>query len=146
MSLSPLPTSVPIHSVDLDQEELDRLLDQLDEAALPYESAEPDRRTHDRKRCRTTMVLVAVTQEGVEEHFAIPVRNVSPGGISFLHRSALQRGSPCFVRISLAGGRWCQTTGKVARCWHVTGTVYEIGLQFYQTMDTSRLPADADES
>ncbi len=124
-----LPKSVPIRSVPLSQKDLNDLLDQLDDAEKKS-TITTTRRAHPRQKCRNAVILVEVEQHGHMSSFALPLRNISAGGVSFLHRSMLHVGTPATITIPLANGRTFQRSGHILRSRHVGGMVYEIALQF----------------
>ena len=64
----------------------------------------------------------------------LPLRNISAGGLSFLHRSMLHVGTTAAITIPHSNGKSLQRAGRVVRSRHVSGMVYEIGLQFDQPL------------
>lgn len=125
-----LPKTVPIISTNLDEREMDLLIEDLDMVSKTYGSDKAKRRAHRRAPYRGTVILITAVQGGREESFAVCTRNISKGGLAFLHDSELSRETPCRIKIQLPSGDWLTLSGAIARCRHIEKTVYEIGLRF----------------
>lgn len=124
-----LAESVPINSLRLTDPELRQILDRLDKAEAEGEH-HSERRADPRLRYRVRHLVVHVNQGGAEVAFVVPSRNISRGGMAFLHRRMLHVDTPCRVQVMLPGGEWLRVTARVVRCQHVNGVLHEIGLQF----------------
>jgi CheY-like chemotaxis protein len=74
-------------------------------------------------------------------------RNISAGGLSFIHGGYLHPGSECRIVLPRRDGSPLPVTGVIVHCRHVEGCFHEIGIQFSQELDPgSLLPqADADQ-
>jgi hypothetical protein len=59
-----------------------------------------------------------------------PTRNISAGGLAFLHRQALAVGQELEVDIPLLDRQVLCVEARVVRCRHVKGMVHEIGVEF----------------
>ncbi len=130
-----LPESVAISPIKMNTTALNRLLDELDaEKIIPPR----DNRAAKRVRCRRTAIIVIVNQHGYESTFLIPVRDVSPSGVAFLHRSMLHKDTECTVRIRTPKMRWLQVDGKVVRSRYIRDMIYEVGLRFNHQVDFER--------
>lgn len=126
--------SGPIAPLHLSASELDRLLDGLDSKSRdPAEQL----RKHERIPCRKLAMVITVDQQGYETTFIIPVRNISEGGVGFLHRSMLHCETRCQIRIRRPDGEWLKTWGKVVRSRYISDSICEIGVAFDKPVDIS---------
>jgi hypothetical protein len=100
-----------IVSIKLKPHELANALNDLDaRTTVPVEEL----RREERLTCHATGMFITIDQGGYSSSFLIPVRNVSKGGVAFLHRCMVHAGSRCKVRIKTPqgsgieadGGRW----------------------------------------
>ena len=128
-----LPQSVPIPSMNMTEEEIERLIEEL--AAQGPQGA--DRRRHKRIPCRKTAILVLVDRPGGDTSFLVLVNNISSGGFAFKHSWELEPGTPCRVKIMLPPGGVAVCEGNIVRCRELEGSGYEIGLQFAELLDIS---------
>jgi hypothetical protein len=130
-----LPESVAISSVKLSPDALDQMLDDLDaNNVIPTINYRKDGRVS----CRCTVVIVVVNQRGYESTFIIPVRDLSSGGIAFLHRSMLHKGTQCTIRLRTPDLHWLQVRGRVVRSRYIRDMIYEVGLKFSESVDLAK--------
>jgi hypothetical protein len=115
------------------EEELRGLIEVLDAKGPPG----TDRRKHERTEYRKLAVLVLVVQPGGDTSLMVLTENISHGGIAFKHQSRLEPGTPCKVKIRVLSWGFVVTDGKIARCRHLEGGGYEIGLQFDRVLGVS---------
>lgn len=126
-----LSVAVPIRSIRMSKSEINGVLDELDKATEQSGDKGFHRRRHERHRCRQYAVLVRVKQTGQQPtNFLVPTRNVSNGGVSFLHGAMLHPNTRCTIVFLLPDRRTFRTQGRVVRSRHVTGMIYEIGIGF----------------
>jgi hypothetical protein len=133
---SKLPSSVLIEPVKLNPTDLNRLLDELDAAGV---SPSTNRRGSERVACRRTVLLVTIDQNGFQSTFMIAVRDISEGGVAFLHRSMLHQGTRCTIRVRTPDQKWLVLGGSVVRSRYIRDMVYEVGLQLDATIDVGQL-------
>jgi hypothetical protein len=62
-------------------------------------------------------------------------RDLSAGGIGFLHRGSLPGGTPVAVHFPLGEGRMLSATGRVVRYFGLTKDVYDVGVTFDKPLD-----------
>lgn len=62
--------------------------------------------------------------------FLVRPRNLSTGGLGFLHGGFVYPGSVCIVTLVSHDGLNVVARGKVVRCACVTGRIHDIGVQF----------------
>ena len=141
------PQASSIEAVKLDRTHLRLLLEEMDrvadEEARPAEGK--SKRKHERRPYRVGSLKVTVRQNDREQTFIVPVRNISEGGLAFLHRSMLYGGTKCTVELECGPGDSIKVGAEVANCRRVTGLVHEIGLKFDSAIQLDWLgPPDAD--
>ncbi|MBT8486405.1 MAG: response regulator [Phycisphaerales bacterium] len=125
----------PRDLVRLTPGERNRLLNQLDrEEAAQAEATPhiPQRRWEYRRRD------VAVSVEhpaGGVSRFLVCSRNLSDGGISFLHGGFLFEGSHCRVVLPRFDGSAPEVTGRVRRCCHVERFVHDVEIEFDEPIE-----------
>ncbi len=120
----------PVRSIKLTPQQTAELMAELDQAATANGN-EKSRRLHERFSCRVDAVIVEIDPNGLPpKQFIVPIRNISEGGVAFLHGAMLRVGTHCTLYILLEKGRSFKTTGRVARCRYLQGMVHEIGLKF----------------
>lgn len=78
---------------------------------------------------------IAIEPEGLTASFVVCPRNISAGGISFLHGSFLYPRSACRLTLRTVDGEYVIAAGCVVRCRCVRGRVHEVGVQFAEPID-----------
>lgn len=132
--------SKPIQSISLSRAQIAELLDSLEFHSGSYDPASRDtRREHERIPCRKSAVLFELVGMPETMAFAAPVRNISCGGLCFLHRSMLHVDTPLRMCLLLDNGASFRTAGTVVRARHVMGLIHEVGVKFNKPIDLSQL-------
>jgi hypothetical protein len=103
------------------------LLDALDNNPCRFDLG---KRRHERVPYRDRHGILYTTQTGRDVAFIVPTRNISPGGLSFLHGQMMHAGQACSIRLVTNEGIWLTVEGVVVRCRHVWGMIHEIGMRF----------------
>jgi len=122
-------------SVPLNVGKRAELLNRLDKAtggagAVPGE-VRASRRKHPRWQYRQSDILLTVEHSaGGASRLLVCARNLSAGGISFLHGGYLYPGSRCIVILRKFDRQKTEVTAVVVNCRHVEGIVHEVGLKF----------------
>ena len=62
--------------------------------------------------------------------FLISPRNLSVGGLSFLHGTYLYPGTDCIIRLRTRSGAHQKVVGDVVHCRCVDGRIHEVGVAF----------------
>ena len=120
----------PVRSIKLTPQEISKLMAELDQAATASGN-EQSCRLHERFPCRADAVIVKIEPHGLSpKQFVVPIRNISEGGVAFLHNTMLHLGTHCTIYVLLGKGRSFKTTGRVVRCRHLYGMIHEVGLKF----------------
>lgn len=93
-------------------------------------------RTQERKAERWSYhrpdgLVLRIQQPGGDAmDFLVRPRNLSTGGLGFLHGGFVYPGSICIVTLVSHDGSNVVARGKVVRCACVTGRIHDIGVQF----------------
>ena len=76
--------------------------------------------------------------EGEWAGFRVTPRNISSGGLSFLHGSFVYPGSRCVAMLRTLQGEHVVAQGQVVRCRVVRGRAYEISVAFDTQIDIEK--------
>ncbi|MEW6251125.1 MAG: PilZ domain-containing protein [Planctomycetota bacterium] len=126
------------HSIDalrISQAEEQAVLAALERS--PRTAGDRDARTSPRY-CYQVAGGVVVTVERAEASFIVRPRNLSAGGISFLHGSFLYPGARCALALPTRAGERVALAGRIVRCRCVRGRVHEVGVAFDQPIEVER--------
>ncbi len=140
------------NSVTLSDGKRDDLLNRLD-GKMPSASQDrtarrgSERRVDQRFEYRHRDIGLKVEHlGGGSSQLLVSGRNLSSGGVGFLHGAFLHPGSICQLELVTASGQVEHIAGKVVSCRHVEGTVHEVGVQFEQRLDPKRfVSSEADD-
>lgn len=110
------------------------LLDRLDHSSQkPKKSS---RRAHQRLTYRAQDVAITISHPGGGMgRFLVCARNLSAGGMSFLHGSFLHTGTEVQVLLTSQAGAPKLLQGGVRSCRHIGAHVHEVGVQFREQID-----------
>ncbi len=124
--------------IRLNTAERGKLLGRLDET--PVGANEDDRRRSKRWEYRRSDIAVLVQHPGGGTgRYLVCARNISAGGISFIHGGYLHPGSECQIVLPRRDGMPLPVTGIIVHCRHLEGCFHEIGIRFAQELDTASL-------
>ncbi len=114
----------------LSRDQIQDLLDRLDEAIC--DAGDVEHRRGPRRAYRSVDVLVQLlnARQEVDSEYRVATRNLSAGGLAFLHRQVLSAGRQLFIVIPLLHGQSLHIVAEVIRCRHVDGMMHEIGVKF----------------
>lgn len=128
-----------IDSLRLRAEQKREILNSLDRcAAAGSPEAQKRDQTRFAYRVDDVSIKIFVTELDVR-HFVVCARNISRGGLAFLHGSFLYEGTRCEACLIRLSGNALLVTGKVVRCRHVTGRVHEVGMAFSEKIELEDL-------
>lgn len=114
-----------------------QLLDNLDQAAK--ENSAQSRRNNQRMEYRADKIQLSVTHPGgTPGRFFVKARNLSAGGLSFIHGGFLHIGTECKIVLVGVTGEEKVILGKVRTCRYISANVHEVGVQFYEKLDVSK--------
>lgn len=120
--------------VRLNEQQRLEVLRALDRAASV--SAAKSRRQHSRFEYFATGIPAAIIHpEGGVGRFLVCARNLSTGGISFLHGGFLHKGTQCRLVLTKRDGHGTVVMGEVTSCRHVSRTLHEIGVRFFHKIE-----------
>lgn len=130
-----------VRTIRLDDDRIASILDELDEASLEPSSD----RKHDRYQYRIKGLVVHMRQSELAEPipYLVPGRNISAGGLSFLHGGFVYPGTKCLVQLITTYGTWTNITGKITRCRYLKSNIHEVSMSFDQELDPSVYCAEA---
>ncbi len=109
---------------------------------------ERDQRQFPRYRFEEPMKLVAQVQHsgGTVGHYLAQARNLSSGGIGFLHGNRLPAGTRCNIVLLQHDGEVVSIPGRVRHCTLVHDTIHEVGIEFDQPIELDSILGAARET
>ncbi len=111
-----------------------KLLCRLDES--PGMGRAVDRRRQERIEYRMPDIAVVVQHPGGGAgKFLVHARNISAGGMAFIHGGYVHPGSDCRVALTRRDGRPLTVAGVIAHCRHLEGPHHEVGIRFRKEID-----------
>jgi hypothetical protein len=117
-------------TIPLSAQQQSFLLDELDQAAAPAEVQL--RRTYRYRYAVREGIRVQL--EGSATQFTVRPRNLSAGGISFLHGGAIDTNAVCSLTLRTIDGAHVLAVGRVVRCRCVHGRIHEVSVQFHRPL------------
>lgn len=125
----------------LSDEELKALMERLS----AEDEASHNRRRTERYDFRVRTCIIHFQTPGLSQPaaYVAPTRNISSGGMSFLHGGFVYPGTRCVVQIISKKGSWKHIEAKVVRCVFVSGTIHEVGVAFATEIEPSEFCSDA---
>ena len=122
--------------VGLNQNDRERLIEKLDQAAGSYPTT--TRRQHDRVEYHAINIPITITHPGGSVAlFRVSARNISSGGISILYAGFIHPNAQCELQLRDLEGNTHTITGEVRGCRHVERRLHEVGIQFKERLDTA---------
>ncbi len=129
-------STMPAATSAIEDQLFARLFDQLDRNQR--EPRGGGRRSNNRLRYRYRHVIQLFANVGDDTQplrsLAVITRDISSGGIGFLHDSELEPGSRCVVEL-VNGDRHATARGHVRYCNPVNSAIYQIGMHFETPID-----------
>jgi len=125
-----------LNSMRLSKREQRDLLRSLEQTAKPVDQS---RRMHERIAYHVPGIPLVVTHpDSAVSRFLVCARNISAGGISFLHGGFLYPGSRCELTLPTVWGGQEAVVGQVVSCRHVEKQTHEFGVAFDALIDRRR--------
>ena len=124
-------------SLKLSEAQWEQLIDQLEAGRGPTVPATRDRRDLDIKRHRHVRRAALRVQHpsGPATSHLVRTRNLSSGGVGFIHSTFLYGNTPCHIALQTRYRESVALSGKVMWCRHVAGQGHEIGMSFDQMIE-----------
>lgn len=126
----------------MDDAQLEAVLDRLDAA---HESGASDRRSDERYVYRVKSCIIHMQSPGAGTSMAyqVPTRNISSGGMGFLHGGFVHPGTRCVVQLISMHGTWKNAEATVVFCRYVEGLVHDVSVQFDHQVDPAEYCSQA---
>lgn len=132
---TPIAKSARQNSVGFGQKELDLLLNEIDDGA-----AEDRRRGFVRWPFRQLSIPCKIIHPGGNSaNILVACRNISCGGMSFLHNTFIYQNSRCVLTLPHPKQGKIEVSGTVIRCTHRRGVIHEIGVRFDKQINAREL-------
>ena len=114
----------------------DLYLDQLDQQK-PGSSQAAERRRHERHTHRVNEGLEVIFDafDGQPVTCRVRPRNLSQGGIAFLHEAYVYPETRCTVVLVSVTDQPIEVSGKVVGCRHIAGKLHEVAMSFDRTIE-----------
>ena len=113
--------------------------DLLQNLELSTQSVVNSKRRHTRHECRLADVRIEVTHPvGGTARFLVCTRNISAGGLAFLHGGFLYPGCRCEVTLPTLWGVKETQVGSIIACRHISKHIHEFSMSFESLIDTRR--------
>ena len=124
-----------VRTIRLHDEKLKKILDGLDAA----ETTPSGRRQAVRYAYRMKGVLIHMQQPGstITVPYLVPTRNLSEGGMSFLHGGFVHPGTRCTAQLITNYGKADDVCGGVVSCRYLEGSIHEVSVRFDRAIDPS---------
>jgi len=120
------------NTVGLDERELERMLNEMDERGGDAVA----RREFVRWPFRCESITLRLLKNGAMlSELRVACRNLSSHGVGMLHSSFVHAGTRCVVIIPTPKGGDLQVEGQVVRCQHHSGMIHEIGVRFEEPIN-----------
>jgi CheY-like chemotaxis protein len=128
-----------IHGIRLSELERENLLNRLDSnRGTAAATKRANRRLHERIKFRQSDVpLTVIHPGGGIARLLVCARNISSGGLSFLHSGFLHKGSACRLGLRKGDGEMCIMNAHVMNCRYIEGSLHEIGVKFETRINAS---------
>jgi len=126
-----------VRTMRLDEERINALLDSMDERS-GYSDRNIKRERQERYSFRGKSVIVHLQQPGgVSTPFYVHTRNISAGGIAFLHGGFVHATTSCVTQLITLHGTWQNVPGTVKSCRYIESNIHEVNVAFGQPIDVS---------
>ena len=131
--------------VKLNRVARENLLEQLDVAAGAAKPKQSARRTDQRFPFRLANIPVLIAQaDGMVGRFLVVTRNISTGGVSFVHGSYIHVGSRCQLTLPSVHKELVVLKGTTVSCRHLKGMLHEVGVRFDKKIELERFNVEQD--
>lgn len=125
----------------LDEALVTKVLDRLDQAR--NQSSEAQHRADERYSYRRVCAIELTQPSGNVMSFKAPTRDLSRGGLAFVHYGFIHVGTKCRVQLVTTHNSWQHIEGKVVRCEYVDGGIHLVGVKFKFPIDITTFCGNA---
>jgi len=130
--------SQPIETIKLSERDKSRLVRAVEAQASQQGSGGQGERRNLRVAYRGHNVLITMNPMGANVRYSVVPRNLSRGGLAFIHGRFVYPNTACTVSLAAYDGQVHSVEAKVLRCRHIGGIVHEVSLQFEEPIDLER--------
>jgi CheY-like chemotaxis protein len=136
-------SSRPIRSIRYPDRTIEVMLNQLDNE--PVDERARLKRIHKRYPYRVPAMTIRMQQPGsaTAAHYVVPTRNISAGGLAFLHGGFVHIGSKVLAQPVRQDGMWSDILGRVVSCRYIERGIHEVCVKFEDQIDPSQFCAAA---
>ncbi len=121
------------NSIRLSQQQRSQILQSMNRNSVGVADS---RRQHTRHPYEIERVPVVVfNAEGEQSKFIVCTRNISSGGLAFLHGGFLYPGSKCAVTLRSVWGEQQVLVGNIVNCRHIEKHIHEFSIKFTEPID-----------
>lgn len=138
-------------SVRMSKKEYQSLLSDMERAAVaPVKRHGPNKNRRVQARYgyhQDAKLICQMSQDlGSTMQIIVRCRNISIGGLGFLHGSYVHPGTRVVLTLISANKQGYRINGSIVRCRHLTKNIHEVGVAFDETIDLeAMLPGLAEE-
>lgn len=134
-----------LRQLDLSNRECERLLKTIDPRNSEIE------RNSNRKHPRYPFPLADIPiciehPDGGKSYVLVFARNISNGGLSFLHGGFLHTNSRCTIILKTLDGELVGLSAGVRHCRLIQGSCHEVGIKFAQEIDVGQFLPESELS
>ncbi len=132
-----MPNNHFVNNLRLNDGQRKNLLDHMDRGSKNVEGGQDDNKRSERRvEFRDAQMLISIEHPaGGISNLQVITRNISSGGMSFLHGGYIHTRSRCKIRLARRQGSELTIQGTVRSCRHVRDHIHEIGVQFDRKLD-----------
>lgn len=128
------PSQQAIRTIQLSDRDRRKLVEQINQVTRTVAS------NNDRRSLRVEFnigdLVVCVTHPNrLKATYSVVPRNLSRGGVAFIHGQFIYPGSRCEALLPALNKRWLEVAGKVVACRHLSGLMHEVCVAFTQQID-----------
>lgn len=128
----------PIETIKLSDRDKTRLVQALEAQASQQAGGGQGNRRNLRVGFHGRNVLISMNPMGAHVRYSVVPRNLSRGGLAFIHGRYIYPNTACTVNLAAFDGQVHSVEAKVLRCRHIGGIVHEVSLQFEDPIDLER--------
>ncbi|MFQ5501780.1 MAG: response regulator [Phycisphaerae bacterium] len=131
-----------VRTIRIKDTEVEAYLDRMDNEQKRDSN---ENRQGERYPYRVKGCVVHLQAQGTGNSIAylVPTRNISAGGMSFLHGGFVYPGTQCTVQLISMHGNWKDMEAVVARCEYIEASIHEVALKFKHEIDPAEYSSDA---